>query len=101
MKAKHGQPLRHIFELEQKIAVGFFKWRAASDELERWRAWATLEHIIFDAPLPETEERIAEYEEKAAAEAAEKQRQEAERQERQQRMSSTSVSRPPPSGQWG
>jgi len=101
MKAKHGQPLRHIFELEQKIAGNFSKWRAASDELERWRAWATLEQIIFDAPLPETEARIVEYEEKAAAEATEKQRQAAERQEREQRMYSTGANRPPPSGRWG
>jgi hypothetical protein len=112
MKAKHGQPLQHIFELEKKIAFGFYKWRAASDELERWQAWAALEQIIFDTPLPETEARINEYTEKEAAEAAEKERQEAERREREerwaaerkereQRMYSTNANRPQPSGQWG
>jgi ribosomal protein L37E len=110
MKAKHGDPFPHIFELEKKIAFGFYKWRAASDELERWHAWAALERVIFDAPLPETEARISEYEEKAAAEAAEKERQEAERREREerreaerrereQRMYSTGANRPQP-GQW-
>jgi len=112
MKATHGDPFPHIFELEQKIAFGFYKWCAASDELERWHAWAALEQIIFDAPLPETEARISEYEEKAAAEAAEKERQEAERREREERwaaerrereqkMYSTGANRPQPSGQWG
>ena len=112
MKAKYGDPFPHIFELEKKIAANFYKWRAASDELERWRAWAALERIIFDALLPETEARISEYEEKAAAEAAEKERQEAERcereepwaaerREREQRIYPTSANRPPPSGQWG
>jgi NTP pyrophosphatase (non-canonical NTP hydrolase) len=102
MKAKHGDPFPHIFELEEKIAFDFYKWRAASDELERWHAWAALERIIFDAPLPETTARIAEYEEKAAAEAAEKERQEAERREREQRTYSTNANhRPQPSGQWG
>lgn len=99
MKAKHGEPFPHIFELEQKIAANFYEWRAASDELERWRAWAALEQIIFDAPLPETEARIGEYEEKAAAEAAEQERQEAERREREQRMYWPGANRPP-SGQW-
>lgn len=105
MKAKHGEPLTHIFELETKIASNFYKWHAASDEVERWRAWATLEKIIFDAPLPETEARISEYEEKAAAEAiakeAEEQRREAERQAREQRMNSMNANRPQPSGYWG
>ncbi len=111
-KAKHGESFQNIFELEQKIACGFYEWSAASNELGRWRAWATLEQIIFDAPLPETAARIVEYEEKTAAEEAEKQRQEAERQkreqkwdterrEREQRMYSTSANRPPPSDQWG
>lgn len=110
MKAKHGQPLQHIFELEKKIAFGFYKWRSASDELERWRAWATLERIIFDAPLPETEARIAEYEQKAVAEAAEKECHEAERREREERWAAEKkereqrmyhANRPQPSGQWG
>lgn len=112
MKAKHGEPFPHIFELERKIAATFYKWRAAGDELERWRAWAALERMVFDAPLPETEARIAEYEEKAAAEAAVKERQEAERREREerwaaerrereQRMYAPGANRPQPSGQWG
>jgi hypothetical protein len=73
--------------------------------MERWRAWGALERIIFDAPLPDTAARIAEYEEKAKAEAiakeAEEQRREAERREREQRMSSMNANRPQPSGQWG
>jgi hypothetical protein len=101
MRTKHGQPFQHILELEKKIAFGFYKWSAASDELERWRAWAMLERIIFDAPLPETEARISEYEEKAAAEVMEKERQEAEKREREQRIHSTSANRSYPSGQWG
>jgi len=105
MKAKHSQPFQHIIELEKVLAFDFYKWRSASDEAERWRAWATLERIIFDAPLPETEARIAEYEEKAVAEAiakeAEEQRREAERREREQRMYSTNANRPQPSSQWG
>ena len=112
MKAKHGEPFQHIYELEKKIAGNFYKWRAASDELERWRAWAALEQIIFDAPLAETEAHISEYEEKAAAEAAEKERQDAERKEREerwaaerreheQRMYPTGANRPQPSGQRG
>jgi hypothetical protein len=105
MKAKHGQPFQHIFELEKKIAYKFYTWSSASDEMERWRAWGALERIIFDAPLPETAARIAEYEEKAKAEViakeAEEQRREAERREREQRMSSMNANRPQPSGQWG
>lgn len=101
MKAKHGRPFPHIFELEKKIAFGFYKWRSASDEVERWHAWAALERIIFDAPLPETEARIGEYEEKAIIEAAEKERQEAERREREQRMYSANATRPQPPGQRG
>ncbi|MBA3321787.1 MAG: hypothetical protein H0T45_10140 [Pyrinomonadaceae bacterium] len=90
---------RDTTELERKVAVKVLPSDMAADP-ERWRAWATLEQIIFDAPLLETEARLAEYEAKATAEAAEKERQEAERQERQQRMSSTSANRPPPSGRW-
>ncbi len=123
MKAKHGTPFPHIIELEQKIGFGFYEWCAASHELERWRAWATLERIIFGEPLPETAARIIEYEAKAATEEAEKQHREAERREREQRSEierkerqqrwdterresaqrtyPTGAHRPPPSGQWG
>jgi hypothetical protein len=105
LKAKHGIRFQHIFELEKKIAFGFYNWREASKELERWQAWAALERIIFDAPLPETEARISEYEERAAAEAKakeeEEQRREAERQQRERRMSSSNTSRPQPRSQWG
>jgi hypothetical protein len=110
MKAKHGEPLTHIFELEKKIAFGFHKWSSASDELERWQAWASLERIIFDAPLPQTVARISEYEEKAAIEAVEKERQETERREREERWAAEKkereqrmyqANRPQPSGPWG
>jgi hypothetical protein len=104
MKDKHGDPFPHVYELEGKVAAGFYKWSPASDELDRWRAWAALEMIVFGEPLPETVEHIAEYEEKATAEAAakeaEEQRREAERREREQRYSQGTTP-PQPRSRWG
>ena len=96
MKVKYGEPFPHILELEGKIASSSYTWRSASDELERWRAWATLEQIIFDGPFPETQMRIDEYQEKVAEE-AEKTRLE-ERCDSEQITISTSEDHPQPSG---
>lgn len=102
MEAKHGDPFPHVYEMGRKVAAGFYQWNPASAELERWQAWAALEQIVFGEPLQETAGRIAEYEEKAAAEAAtkeaEERRREEERREREQRINA--AHRPQPPGAW-
>jgi hypothetical protein len=99
MIAKHGEPFAHIEELEKKIASDFYNWRSAADELERWRAWAEIEVMVFGEPLSETTERVIEYEAKAAAEEEEKRRKEAERVAREEAARQPPAS-PPDSYKW-